>query len=260
MFNLLIVDDEIQAVRSVRDGIDWHKIGIDKVFSAYNIRQAKKILNESNVDIIICDIEMPQGNGVELLTWVKEKFPHIKSLFITCHADFEYAKSAINLNVANYLLKPLHFNELEQALEKIAEQIIEDKKTDQLIKTLRIYDNGDDSGADKPLVAKIKSYIATNRDAKLTREDVANHFHMNADYLNRIFKKDLGLTINEYLVQERIKIAKELLINTNMTISDIANFIGYSNFSYFSKMFKESTGLSPLKFRTKTKSENIGNL
>ena len=70
---VLIVDDDIATVDVVQNSIDWKKLGVRETFSAYNISHAKKILSEHEVDIIISDIEMPQGSGIELLEWLREQ-------------------------------------------------------------------------------------------------------------------------------------------------------------------------------------------
>ncbi|MFK4996896.1 helix-turn-helix transcriptional regulator [Bacillus sp. N9] len=78
---------------------------------------------------------------------------------------------------------------------------------------------------------------------------MANHVYLNPDYVTRIFKRETGLSISEYLQQERIDTAKKLLIHTNKPISDIAIESGYSSFSYFSTIFKKVTQCSPVEFR-----------
>jgi len=72
---------------------------------------------------------------------------------------------------------------------------------------------------------------------------------LNSDCLARIFKKETGLTIMEYLLQERIRVAKELLVKMNLSIGEIATSVEYSHFSHFSKTFKKLTALNPNEFR-----------
>lgn len=119
---LLIVDDEIHAVRGIKAGVEWDKLGFVHVYEAFNIRQAKDILASQPIEVMICDIEMPEGDGFQLLTWVKEHFPEMESLFLTCHADFAYAQKAIQLGSMDYMLKPVRFNELEHAVRKAVQK------------------------------------------------------------------------------------------------------------------------------------------
>ncbi|RTE11266.1 response regulator transcription factor [Paenibacillus whitsoniae] len=118
MYTLLIVDDEVYIANKVKASVDWDQLGISKVFVAYNIRQAKEIFESHSIDVMICDIEMPQGNGLELLTWAREKYLKTESIFLTCHADFEYSKQALRLGSLDYLLKPVPENELKEVVQK----------------------------------------------------------------------------------------------------------------------------------------------
>ena len=126
--NILIVDDEIQTVRAIKHSIDWDMLKINEVYTAHNITQAKEILSTTSMDIAICDIEMPQGSGLELLAWIKEHSPDTESILLTCHAEFEFAKKAIELGSFDYLVKPIPFEELEQVIYKVVSKISSTKR------------------------------------------------------------------------------------------------------------------------------------
>lgn len=125
---LLIVDDENIVVEDLKTNVDWLRIGIKAVFTAFNIRQAKEVFADNNIDIMLCDIEMPQGSGLELLSWVRDNHPKTESIFLTCHADFSYAKEAIRLGSLDYILKPVPYAELEAIIAKAIEKIKKDNK------------------------------------------------------------------------------------------------------------------------------------
>ena len=116
---VLIVDDDIATVDVIHDTIDWKELGVNHVFMAYNIEQAKKIIEEQVVQIVISDIEMPQGSGIDLLTWYREQGKKGEFLFLTCHERFDYATNAIKLQAAEYLLKPLDVVVMEAAIKKM---------------------------------------------------------------------------------------------------------------------------------------------
>jgi two-component system response regulator YesN len=100
------------------------------------------------------------------------------------------------------------------------------------------------------VVDMVKQYIQSHLgEQRLTREDIANYVYLNPDYLTRIFKKQTGLSISDYLQQQRIVYAKNLLVETSLPVSEVALATGYSNFSYFSTIFKKSTELNPMEFR-----------
>lgn len=122
-FNVLIVDDEIHAVRGIVAGIDWKGLGISSLYTAHNKKQAQSVFMNHHIDLLLSDIDMPKGSGIELLSWVRENYSETEAIFISCHSDFTFAKEAIKLKTLNYFLKPIDYNELEleikQALNKI---------------------------------------------------------------------------------------------------------------------------------------------
>lgn len=131
MLNLLIVDDEPLAVRGVKSAVPWEKIGISSVYTAYHAAQAKEIFAEHPIDIMLCDIEMPEDSGLDLLSWVRASYPKVETVFLTCHADFAFAKQAIQLGSLDYLLKPIPPEDLEAVMVKAARKIREERELAQ---------------------------------------------------------------------------------------------------------------------------------
>lgn len=83
----------------------------------------------------------------------------------------------------------------------------------------------------------------------MSRDVIAAQAFMNPDYLSRIFKRETGLSISDYVLQERIARAKELLSKTEMPVSSVATAVGYSNFSHFTKIFRKYTDRNPMDYR-----------
>ena len=65
MVKVLLVDDEIHAVEGVKRAVDWERIGVSEVHTAYNVHDAKRVFARHSIDLLLCDIEMPQGSGLE---------------------------------------------------------------------------------------------------------------------------------------------------------------------------------------------------
>ncbi len=98
-------------------------------------------------------------------------------------------------------------------------------------------------------VNKAKGFMDMHYDQKLTLKDISDSCNLNEDYLNRIFKRETGTTIMDYLNTVRIEKAKMLLKNTNIPIIDISAYVGISSRQYFNQVFKRLTGQSPREFR-----------
>ena len=87
--NLLIVDDQKAIVESLRSGIGWPDLGFDRVFTACSAREARLVMRNFDIDILLTDIEMPEEDGLELFRWAKDNYPDMVGVFLTSHADFE---------------------------------------------------------------------------------------------------------------------------------------------------------------------------
>lgn len=138
MVQVLLVDDEVHAVRGLQAGVNWDKLEVGAVLTAHSMKQAQDIFASHQVDIMISDIEMPQGTGMELAGWVRENYPRTETIFLTCHSDFSYAKRAIQLDSFEYLLKPVDYGELEEVIVRAAAKI---KKDEQMSIFEQIYDH-----------------------------------------------------------------------------------------------------------------------
>ena len=71
MYNALIVDDEPRTRKALSESVDWKKCNVRHVCEASNITEARALLNEHKIDVLICDIEMPGGTGQELVEWIR---------------------------------------------------------------------------------------------------------------------------------------------------------------------------------------------
>lgn len=98
-------------------------------------------------------------------------------------------------------------------------------------------------------VAEVASYISAHYAEADSLDYVARHFYMSKSYLSRIFKETTGYTVNEYINVNRIQKARELLADSNQNITEIALLLGYGSVTYFEKIFRQHTEISPLKYR-----------
>ncbi len=115
--------------------------------------------------------------------------------------------------------------------------------------TLRL-SNVEKAQARRRLYADVTSYIKDHsRDLKI--EDLISRFHYNKDFFNRLIKEFSGMTYTEYLQSERLKAAEKLLKSTSLTISAVADRVGYQNLGYFYKIFGEKYGMLPTEYRRK---------
>ncbi len=103
--------------------------------------------------------------------------------------------------------------------------------------------------SDKSIVEKTEDYIDVHFDEDISMEEMASKLHVHPSHLMRVFKKEKGITISKYRNLTRIKKAKELIASSNLSITDIAIMVGFSNPQYFSTFFREVEGITPLEFK-----------
>jgi len=116
------------------------------------------------------------------------------------------------------------------------------------ISLLSSYINGKLS--EKTAVAIVSDYIEVNLSQKLSRQLLADAVHFSPGHLTRLFKKELGLSVSEYIAQRRLLRAEALLIQTDISVTEIAEKVGYTSYSAFFSKFKAFTGLSPTEYRS----------
>ena len=130
--NLLIVDDEYLVVEEVVTVTDWELLGITEIYSATNAVSAVRILNEKKIDIMICDIEMPQTDGLELSKKAKENFPDLEIVMLTSHAEFNYVRNALRYGCYDYLLKPVMEDDIIKVMKNLVTKIERERHQAQL--------------------------------------------------------------------------------------------------------------------------------
>lgn len=103
-----------------------------------------------------------------------------------------------------------------------------------------------------PVIEQIKKFIDSNIHRQITVTEISKLVFLSPNYCNSFFKKQTGMTLTEYIISRKMKKAKQLLISTDKSLTEISTAVGYDNYSYFSRTFKKVTGYTPVKFRQKT--------
>lgn len=120
--NLLIVDDQKDVVNGLLGGLSFNEIGIDNAYGAFSAASAREIVENIKIDIVLCDIEMPVENGLSFIRWVREKNYKCECIFLTSHAEFDYAKEAVSLESFEYILQPARYEVIEETLRRAVQR------------------------------------------------------------------------------------------------------------------------------------------
>ncbi len=120
---ILIVDDDRPTVEVIASSIQWGKLEIDQVFTAFSVTAARRIIQENDISIVVSDIEMPRESGLDLLAWYRAQGYTGQFMLLTCHERFDFAQVALKYQAADYLLKPFDTAAMEEALKRIVSRI-----------------------------------------------------------------------------------------------------------------------------------------
>lgn len=134
MIKVFLVEDEFVVREGIKSKVPWEENGFEFCGEAPDGELALPLIDKTQPDILITDIKMPFMDGLELSKLVRNKYPEMEIVFLTGHAEFEYAKKAISLGAAEYLSKPVSSTELLSALAPIKQKIEEREWEKKLIK------------------------------------------------------------------------------------------------------------------------------
>lgn len=123
------------------------------------------------------------------------------------------------------------------------------KSLEQMLRLIRhvaaAYGRPERESGQKEIVESIQKYINSHLGEAIMKEDIAGQIHLNSDYITRIFRKETGMSIKSYIIQQKMLAARQFLQTTDLPVSHIAVRLGYSNFSHFSSAYKKQFGITP---------------
>lgn len=120
MKKVMLVEDEEFILQGIRCIIDWEEISMEVTVMAHNGKEALELFRENTADIVITDVEMPLMNGLELIKEVRKLSPRTRCIILSGYDEFEYARTALKLDVEDYILKPINEEQLKEALKRAA--------------------------------------------------------------------------------------------------------------------------------------------
>lgn len=239
MYKMMIVEDEYLVRQGISSLIDFEKLGMEVLAEAENGLEAWELFQKEQAAILLTDINMPRMNGISLAQLVREHYPETHIVFLTGYDDFDYALSAVKLGADDYLLKPFSKADVEEMLLKLKDKLDREEKRQQIRELVQ-------KSEESSLALLIQERLA---DRDLSLKTLAQDLGFSPSHLSLVLKKELGMPFQDYLIQERIKKAKLLLLTTDLKIYEIAEQVGFEDMNYFSQRFKQVVGMTPRQFK-----------
>lgn len=244
-YTVVVAEDEELLLENLVQKIQKADPDFQVIGTAQTGEQALELVRKLSPDVVVTDIRMPVMDGITLLSRVREELPFTKFIVISGFSDFEYAKKAINLQVSDYLIKPVDPDELKEALGKIKKDLhIAGNDYD------KIFNANAASLTPQQLASLLKDFMIKNFSNDINLNAIADHLNYSPSYLTKIFFNVYGCTPSKYLNNLRMNHAQHLLKHEpGLSVKQIGEICGYHDQGYFSRAFKKHTGKSPLEFR-----------
>ena len=248
---ILIVDDEPRTRQGIKQALEVWAAGRYLVETADNGIEAQKRLLQERVHLLITDVRMPEVSGLDLIRSLEGHTRKPVIIVISGYAEFQYVQQAMRLGAVNYLLKPLDKQELIQVVEDALKREEEGQRHEKLEKLVdpKLMDIDPNHARMGDPVKEALAFVEQHMHEQLTMAEIAGRVHLNASYFSVLFKEQTGVAFSEYLSRVRIQRAKELLLQTRLSIGEIGERVGYRTDKYFIKVFKSLEDVSPSRYR-----------
>ncbi|WP_342429366.1 response regulator [Neobacillus sp. FSL H8-0543] len=243
---VLIAEDEILELEFLTILVQDMLLPEDKLVTCENGVQAIQLAKQYKPNIIFMDIMIPEMDGLSAIQEIRKFLPNSCITIMSAYSEFSYAQKAVSLKVFEYLLKPVKPN----VLKEIFQTMLKSATSDYSLVEEKPKEMSIDTKEDRQFfIEESVKFINEHFKEKLTLETVASKVYVNPKYYSHMFKKEMGVPFTEYINQLRIKYACRLLEITNYQAYRISYECGFSDPSYFNRVFCAKMNMTPQTYR-----------
>ncbi|MFC6649667.1 response regulator [Paenibacillus rhizoplanae] len=253
MYTAIIAEDSKPILRNIEALMQSMELPVRIAATASNGLDALEYIKANPVDILLTDIRMPKLDGLALIGECRLVNPALKAVLISGYSDFEYTRKALNLQVFDYLLKPVERQQLAEVMQRLVAHLEEQQEEQQ--STAKELPDGiaelrQRKKSGEELFGQLEQYLQQHRYSQLSITDVALKFHVSPSYVSRIFKKYSHQTFVHYSMRLKIAEACRLItLRPELKVKELSEVLSFGDQHYFSKVFKEYTGVSPTEYK-----------
>ncbi|UYQ91052.1 response regulator [Chitinophaga horti] len=246
--SILVVEDEYAIRHLLRDVLSARYI----IYEAANGEEALDLIRQTLPDLIISDVMMPGMNGLELCDRVKNApgSCHIPFIILSARGAIENEIEGYEAGADAYIPKPFHITHLQVRVRKLLEyreRLNDLFRQDSPLSNIEEEDMQDE---DRQFLQTVVKYIEDNfSDDTLSAAQLEKHMNLSKMQLYRKLKALSDMTPGEFIKCIRLKEAARLLVNTQLTVTEIFYRTGFNNQSYFFREFKKQYQCSPNEYR-----------
>jgi len=244
VYTVMLIDDEPWILARLRTIVDWEALGFQIVCEAGDPASAWEQLQALHPDVVVMDIRMPEYSGLDILQAARRRGVSAEFLIVSGYDDFSYARQAIAGGVFYYFLKPVDAQEFERELRRLRTRLDGRAPSSPAAPE-------EEAVLTTPCrrLNEILRYIRENYQSPLTLAVLSKEFFLSPTYICDLFSQYTDFSFVQYLTETRIRAAGKKLRETDRSVSRIAAEAGFRDYSYFSKVFRQKTGMSPSEYR-----------
>ena len=237
LLKVLLVDDEIMIREGFKRLFDWQAHGCEVVGEAADGVQALSQIEQLSPDIVIMDINIPTINGLKVIELSRMRNANTAFVIVSGYDDFSYCREALKLQITDYLLKPVDYEEFGSCIDRLRVSLFERNAPQEPEK------------AEGKTILQLTRFLQEHLSEEISLNILAGEFHLSAQYISQLFKSEIGVNFLSYLTNIRMNRAKKLLASTDLPISEVSQQSGYADYRVFTKAFKKSEGVTPSQYR-----------
>ena len=252
MYQILIAEDEALERKVLCSILQKHFGELCLIHQARSGPEAVALFMEHRPQVLILDIEMPGSTGLEAARQIRSSGLPCMILFLTAYDKFSYAREAIALRAVDYLLKPYEAQELILSVEEALNLYARTSGNPDLhLSFAQDPEDEEDPSSHRmgQVRENIERYIRKHYTSELSMQDVAKAMNYSEAYFCKLFKQCFKVNFSAWLNEFRVEKAKEMLLQSRMSIREISLACGYTDANYFARVFKRITGKTPSEFR-----------
>ncbi len=234
---VLLVDDEIMIREGFKRLFDWEAHDCEVVGEAADGMEAIAKIDSLQPDIAIMDINIPIMNGLKVIQMSRLKHPDTAFVIVSGYDDFSYCREALRLQITDYILKPVNYEEFGTCIDNLKIGLFRRRIS------LR------DDIQEERTIHGITRFLQEHLTEEISLSVLAEEFHLNPQYISQLFKSEIGVNFLAYLTNLRMERAKKLLLTTALSIAEISEQSGYTDYRVFTKVFKKYEGITPSQYR-----------
>lgn len=249
---LLLVDDQPEELR-------WLTALLHPLYRLAFAESGRVALQKAQglaPDLALLDVGLPDMDGFALCRLLKSDpaTRHMPLLFLSAHNDVGSRIEGLSHGAVDFISKPFH-----------PEEVLARVRVHLRLAAPRPLPASNDAGSplleeagtpDQRLLTAARRYIGEHLGEPLTVNQIGRQVGLTGRRLLALFREELGLTVSGYISDERVRTGQRLLADTDMSVTDVAYHVGYSNAGNFATAFRERHGLSPQAFRQATRSRD----